>query len=67
MATNNDHIVVSPTVLHVIEQFVVAMRGDPEIADYAVDRLNSLLRKGAVPKLDEINAALFDPPVEDEA
>jgi len=67
MATNNEHIVVSPTVLHVIEQFVAAMRGDAEIADYAVDRLNSLLHKGSVPKLDEINAALFDPPVEDEA
>lgn len=60
MANDNDPIGVSPTVLQVIEQFVAAMRGDPGIADDAIDRLNNLLRKRTVPKVDEINAALFE-------
>ncbi len=64
MANENDHIIASPTVLQVIEQFVVAMRADPGIADDAIARLDNLLRKGIVPKPDVINAALFEPPPE---
>jgi hypothetical protein len=62
MANENDHLVLSPTVSHVIEQFVAAMRADAEIADDAVNRLDRLLRKGVVPKAEDINAALFPPP-----
>ena len=57
---------LSPTVLHVIEQFVIAMRADDGIQDDAIDRLEKLMRKGAVAKPDEINAALFDPPPDSE-
>ncbi len=64
MANGNAHIVASPTVLQVIEQFVVAMRADPGIADDAIARLDNLLRKGTVPKPDEIKAALFESPPE---
>ena len=67
MANENDYIDISPTVLQVIEQFVATMRADPGIADDAIDRLNNLLRKGGVPKLDEINAALFEPSQDREA
>lgn len=62
MAYENDVLVLSPTVSHVVEQFVAAMRADSEIADDAIDRLDQLLRKGVVPKLEDINAALFPPP-----
>lgn len=62
MANENDHLVLSPTVSHVVEKFVAAMRADAEIADDAIDRLDQLLRKGVVPKPEDINAALFPPP-----
>jgi len=64
MANKNDHIVVSPTVLQVVEQFVAAMRADPAIADGAIARLDNLLRKGTVPKPDKISTILFEPPTE---
>lgn len=62
MANEDNHERLSPTVLHVIEQFAAAMRADDGIESHAIGRLEKLLRKGAVPKPDEINAALFDPP-----
>lgn len=66
MANEDSHVGLSPTVLHVIEQFVAAMRADDGVEGHAIDRLEKLLRKGAVPKPDEINAALFDPPLNGE-
>lgn len=66
MANENDHIVVSPTVLKVVEQFVAAMRADSAIADEATDRLDNALRKGTVPTPNEISAILFEPPPEDQ-
>ncbi len=62
MANEDNHLGLSPTFLDVIEQFVAAMRADDGIQGVAIDRLEKLLRKGAVVKPDEINAALFDPP-----
>lgn len=62
MANENDDIVLSPTVSHIVEQFVTAMHADGEIADDSIDRLYQILRKGIVPKLEDINAALFPPP-----
>ncbi len=62
MANENRHTVLSPTVLHVIEQFATAMRADAEIPVDAIDRLEKLFLKDAVPKPDDINAALFEPP-----
>lgn len=64
MPNEESRIVASPTVLQVIEQFLVAMRADPDIPDEAIARLENLLLKGAVTKPDEINAAVFDPPPE---
>lgn len=55
-------VLLSPTVVRVIEQFAAAMRADDSIENDGIDRLEKLLRKGAVPKPEEINAALFDPP-----
>ena len=66
MANEDNHVGLSPIVLHAIEQFAADMRADDEIEGHAIDRLEKLLRKGAVPKSDEINAALFDPPPEGE-
>ncbi len=66
MANEGDQVGLSPTVLHAIEQFAAAMRADDGIEDDAIDRLEALLRKGAVPKADEINTTLFDPPPDGE-
>lgn len=62
MGNESSDVGLSPTVLHVIEEFAAAMRGDDEIQDDAADRLEKVLRKGAVPKPEEINRALFEPP-----
>lgn len=61
MANENNHMGFSPTVLLVVETFVAAMRADPAIADGAITRLDNFLRKGTIPKPDEINAILFEP------
>ena len=66
MATEDNHVGLSPTVLHVMEEFATAMRADDGIQGDAIDRLEKLLRKGVVAKPDEINAALFDPPPDGE-
>ncbi len=62
MMNEDESTVLSPTVSQVIEQFAAAMRADDGIGDDAIDRLEKLLRQGAVPKPDEINATLFGPP-----
>jgi hypothetical protein len=61
MVNEDDQGGLSPTVLQVLEHFVTAMRADERIEGYAIDRFEKLLRQGAVPKPDEIYAALFDP------
>jgi len=67
MASEDEPEGLSPTVSQVIEQFVAAMCADDEIGDDAIDRLEKLLRQGTVPKPDEINAALFNPPPDGDA
>ena len=52
----------SPTVLRVIGEFAAAMRADGGIDNAAADRLEKLLGQGPVPKPDEINTVLFEPP-----
>ena len=65
--TNEDtHVGLSPTVLQVIEKFAEALRTDEGIEGDAIDRIEKLLRKGVVPKPDEINMALFSPPQDGE-
>jgi hypothetical protein len=53
---------LSPTVLQVISEFAAAMRADSGIHSAATDRLEKLLRQGAVPKPEDINVILFDLP-----
>lgn len=66
MSKEGNHIVVPQTVLQVIERFVAAMREDPDIPNDAINRLETLLREGTVPKPDDINSALFEPLAEGE-
>lgn len=60
MADEDNGVGLSPTVLVVIDKFVSVMRADDTIENQVVDRIEGLLRKGTVPKADEINAALFN-------
>lgn len=64
MVKKDDPIGLSPTVLKVIDHFTAGMRADDGIEDDVIDRLEKLLRKGAVPKPDEINEALFERPAD---
>ena len=61
MADSDNSSIHSPTVTRVIEKFVAAMRSDDGIEAEAIDCLEKLLKQEAVPKPDEIGAALFDP------
>jgi hypothetical protein len=61
-----DENVLSPTVTKVLEEFASALSEDAAIPDNTVDRLDGLLRKGKVPKVEEISAAVF-PPAEGDA
>ena len=62
----NDHIVMPPTVIQVIEEFIAAMHADSDIPDDAINRLKTLLIKGVVPKPDDINKVLFESKMDSE-
>ena len=62
----DDHIVIPPTALQVIEEFIAVMHADPDIPDDSINRLEALLIKRAVPKPDDINKALFESSMESE-
>lgn len=64
MAIKDEQKPLSPTVSQVVDQFVAAMTEDDEIDNDAINRLDKLLRQGFVPKPDEINAVLFEPPAD---
>ena len=64
MASEDYSSSLSPTVSQVIDQFAAAMTGDDAIDNDAINRLEKLLRQGAVAKPDEINTALFEPPAD---
>lgn len=53
---------LSLTVKMVLDEYVSVLHGDEKIDNEAADRLDALLRKGNVPKFDDIDAALFPPP-----
>ncbi len=57
---------LSPTVNKVLDEYLAALHADEEIDSEAADRLDALLRKGKVPKFDDIDAALFPPPKGDK-
>ena len=62
MTSKDEPTGLSPTVVQVLDRFAAAMRADDGIEGDAIDRLEKLLRKGTVPKPDDISAALFEPP-----
>lgn len=66
MANEDSGVGLSPTVSHVIDEFIAALRSDDEIEGDAIDRLETILRQRVVPKSDDINAALFDPILDGE-
>jgi hypothetical protein len=66
MSKEDDHVVIPPTALQVIEEFVAVMHADPDIPDDAINRLETLLIKGMIPKPDDINKALFESSTESE-
>ena len=61
MASENEPSTLSPALLQVIDRFLAAMRADDSVPNDAIARLEKLLRKGAVPKPDDISAALLVP------
>ena len=61
---NNESI--SPTVKKVLDEYIAVLHADAEIDNEDADRLDAVLRKGNVPKFDEIDAALFPPPKGDK-
>ena len=50
---------LSPTVVKVLDEFTNVLYHDKEIPDPVINRLNDLLRKGTVPKSEEINNSVF--------
>lgn len=52
---------ISPTVKKVLDEYLAALHADEEIDNEAADRLDALLRKGKIPKPDDIDVALFPP------
>jgi hypothetical protein len=67
MENDEQHTILSPTVLIVLDQFTKAMREDISVEEYAIERLERILRKGVIPNQDEISAALFNPSPDGEA
>lgn len=57
---------ISPTLANVLKEFLEVMKADEAIEDDAADRLDALLRSGKTLKPDEISAALFPPPEDEE-
>ena len=57
---------ISPTVKKVLDEYIAVLHADEEIDNEAVDRLDALLRKGKVPKFDDIDAALLLQPKGDK-
>ena len=49
------------TVDQIVECFISSLRSDGHMETETIDRLDDLIRKGVVPKPDEISAALFEP------
>jgi hypothetical protein len=64
MATKDGNT-LSPTVIKVLDEYLAVLIADEEIDHDAAKRLDALLRRGKVPKLEDIQAAL-DPPQKEE-
>jgi hypothetical protein len=58
---------VSPTVTRVLDAYIDALRSDEDLSEEQVKRLDSLLREGKVPKIDDIDEALYPPTAKDKS
>jgi len=59
MSAEESFKVLSSTVSDVIDEFLAEMRDDADIDGAAVDRLGLMLKRGTVPKPEELAAAVF--------
>ena len=50
---------LSPTVAKVLDEYLAALRADGDIDDESAERLDTFLRKGKVPKAEDIETSLF--------
>lgn len=66
MAEQND-VLLSPTVTKILDEYLAALHDDEEVKNEAADLLDALLRNGKVPKIDDIDAALFPLSTEDKS
>ena len=67
MPSEDESQILSPTVMEVINQFMIAIHNDDEIDDIVCDRLEQLVRMSKVPKPNEIKAMLFETPPDGES
>ncbi len=66
MKSEDKHVNLSPTFLKVIDQFITTLRANDGMEGNAIDRLENLFKQETIPKPDEIDEALFEPPSNDE-
>jgi hypothetical protein len=59
--TQRDDDPLSPTVAKVLDEYLATLHGDGSIDNDAADRLDALLRKGKIPKPEDVDAALSPP------
>lgn len=61
-----DDAPLSPTVIKVLDEYLVALLADEAIDADAAKQLDALLRKGKLPKLEDIDAVLLPLPKGDK-
>ncbi len=66
MVNEINNVGFSPNVLQVLENFFAALRADDKIDEQSISRLEKLFQKGCIPKAEEINSTLFNPPKDGE-
>lgn len=57
---------ISPTLAKVLDKFLEVLQVDDVIEDAVAARLDELLRSGKTPKPEDISAALFPQPDDEE-
>jgi hypothetical protein len=63
----DDHVAFPPTVMHVMERFVSALRADSAIPEEVIHGLDKLLRAGTTPRPEDLQATLFQSLEDDKA
>lgn len=58
---------LSPTVNKVINEYIRVLRDDNTIDNGIIKNLDNLLRKGVLPKSQDIAAVLFSPPNDEQS